>query len=282
MGKSYKKLLRDPRWQKKRLKVLERAGWKCERCGNGEEELHVHHTFYDGRKPWKYPKTSLECLCKACHNAEHDESTSKVHDAEHDESTYAFNSKEAILDTILENNPDFMSGSPSREGLSAFLDEIIEVPWTLYYENGNKKKQGVKRNGKPHGLMTHWYSGGKKRWERSYKDGVYDGIHTEWRFDGLKTKQKVYEDGKLMSAVVWKPNGDKCPVTNLKDGNGILVEYNRNGTEKSHSKYKEGRHVKTEEFSCTFCNSAGNRRDYLRYNELAEKCPNCGGDMRKR
>ena len=45
MGKSYKKLLKDPRWQKKRLKVLERAGWACEECGDTKTELHVHHTF---------------------------------------------------------------------------------------------------------------------------------------------------------------------------------------------------------------------------------------------
>ena len=49
MAKSYKKLLKDPRWQKKRLKVLERAGWACEECGDTKTELHVHHTFYDGR-----------------------------------------------------------------------------------------------------------------------------------------------------------------------------------------------------------------------------------------
>ena len=73
MGKSYKKLLRDPRWQKKRLKVFERAGWACESCGDDKEELHVHHTFYDGRKPWKYPKKSLVSLCKTCHRAEHEE-----------------------------------------------------------------------------------------------------------------------------------------------------------------------------------------------------------------
>lgn len=76
MGKSYNKLLKDPRWQKKRLKVFERAGWACERCGDTKTELNVHHLFYDGRQPWEYPKSSLECLCKTCHNAEHDEGRS--------------------------------------------------------------------------------------------------------------------------------------------------------------------------------------------------------------
>lgn len=77
MAKSYKKLLKDPRWQKKRLKVLERAGWACERCGDTRTELHVHHTFYDGSNPWEYPESSLSCLCKPCHDREHEEENQK-------------------------------------------------------------------------------------------------------------------------------------------------------------------------------------------------------------
>ena len=43
-----------------------------------------------------------------------------------------------------------------------------------------------------------------------------------------------------MSVEVWKPNGEKCPVTNLKDGNGFLVYYNEDGTEDSRTTYKDG------------------------------------------
>jgi len=42
-----------------------------------------------------------------------------------------------------------------------------------------------------------------------------------------------------MSTVVWKPNGEKCPVTNLKDGNGFLVWYNEDGTERIRETYKD-------------------------------------------
>ena len=71
MSKSYEELLKDPRWQKTRLEVLQRANWQCEYCGDEKTELHVHHTFYDGRNPWTYPNDSLKCLCKNCHNSEH-------------------------------------------------------------------------------------------------------------------------------------------------------------------------------------------------------------------
>ena len=69
----YMKTLRDPRWQKKRLRVLERAGWECEWCGNGQESLQVHHGFYPksdkGKllEPWEAPDAVLFCLCDACH-----------------------------------------------------------------------------------------------------------------------------------------------------------------------------------------------------------------------
>ena len=62
----YSEKLLDPRWQRKRLGVLERADWKCECCGDSEETLHVHHLIYSG-EPWDAPLENLECLCESCH-----------------------------------------------------------------------------------------------------------------------------------------------------------------------------------------------------------------------
>ena len=65
---TYAKLLQHPKWQKKRLEVLESAGWKCEDCGEKEKPLHVHHkTYLRGAKPWEYKNTMLICLCEDCH-----------------------------------------------------------------------------------------------------------------------------------------------------------------------------------------------------------------------
>jgi len=69
---SYSDLLKDPRWQRKRLEVFEAAKWKCQRCGAGDKQLHVHHRKYiAGRKPWEYPMDRLLCLCENCHNKAH-------------------------------------------------------------------------------------------------------------------------------------------------------------------------------------------------------------------
>ena len=65
----YSQKLRDPRWQKKRLEVMEKANWKCERCNASDKELQVHHGFYEfGREPWDYETCALWCLCKPCHD----------------------------------------------------------------------------------------------------------------------------------------------------------------------------------------------------------------------
>ena len=68
MAGDWHSLYRDPRWQKKRLEVLERAEWCCQWCGESERELQVHHGYYEGnKKPWDYEPVALFALCEDCH-----------------------------------------------------------------------------------------------------------------------------------------------------------------------------------------------------------------------
>ena len=68
---TYAEKLKDPRWQKMRLKVLERDRWACKSCGSGDITLHVHHWYYkQNADPWEYPIESLETLCADCHEIE--------------------------------------------------------------------------------------------------------------------------------------------------------------------------------------------------------------------
>lgn len=74
MQKTYFQKLKDPRWQKKRLEVLEKNDWVCERCMNGEATLHVHHRqYFKGREPWEYEAGQLAVLCEYCHEVTHEE-----------------------------------------------------------------------------------------------------------------------------------------------------------------------------------------------------------------
>lgn len=68
----FQKLL-DPRWQKKRLEVMESRGWACEICYDGDSTLHVHHKQYlKGREPWEYEQDQLALLCETCHAEQHE------------------------------------------------------------------------------------------------------------------------------------------------------------------------------------------------------------------
>lgn len=67
----YSDKLRDPRWQKKRLEILNRDGWRCLVCGSTTNTLHVHHAAYDG-EPWEVSDALLYTVCAECHGPEHD------------------------------------------------------------------------------------------------------------------------------------------------------------------------------------------------------------------
>jgi hypothetical protein len=64
----YSDKLRDPRWQKKRLEVMQRDDFTCLACGDKDSTLNVHHKQYHG-DPWEAPMSSLETLCESCHGA---------------------------------------------------------------------------------------------------------------------------------------------------------------------------------------------------------------------
>lgn len=67
--RTYAEKLKDPRWQRKRLEVFERAKFKCEDCGRSDKTLHAHHCFYVSRRnPWEY-NLGLICVCESCHTA---------------------------------------------------------------------------------------------------------------------------------------------------------------------------------------------------------------------
>jgi len=65
--------LKSPKWQKKRLQILQRDNFTCTSCGSTETELHVHHLMYDFKKePWEIDNKLLTTFCTDCHKRRHD------------------------------------------------------------------------------------------------------------------------------------------------------------------------------------------------------------------
>jgi 5-methylcytosine-specific restriction endonuclease McrA len=63
---TYSEKLRDPRWQKKRLEILNRDDFTCTICGDSKSTLHVHHKAYIG-DPWEADNEKLSTVCENCH-----------------------------------------------------------------------------------------------------------------------------------------------------------------------------------------------------------------------
>lgn len=67
---TYAEQLLDPRWQRRRLEILQRDGFRCIECGDGTRTLHVdHRVYFKGRMAWEYPEDELQTLCKDCHRS---------------------------------------------------------------------------------------------------------------------------------------------------------------------------------------------------------------------
>jgi len=72
MASKYVEMLKDPRWQKKRLEILSRSDFSCEWCDSKDKTLHVHHTiYYKNAAPWEYENCVLLSLCEDCHQEWH-------------------------------------------------------------------------------------------------------------------------------------------------------------------------------------------------------------------
>lgn len=79
---TYAEKLKDPRWQKKRLEVLQADNFTCSWCGDPVKTLHVHHFCYPkSRNPWDSEMTDLAALCSDCHYINHYKKFTKL---EHD------------------------------------------------------------------------------------------------------------------------------------------------------------------------------------------------------
>lgn len=65
---TYSEKLKDPRWQRKRLEILQRDDFMCLICQDSAQQLHVHHKQYRrGADPWDYPDSNFVTLCCECH-----------------------------------------------------------------------------------------------------------------------------------------------------------------------------------------------------------------------
>lgn len=123
---TYSDKLKSPKWQKKRLEILQLFNFCCLHCGDKENELHVHHKYYlKGNDVWDYPVDCFTVLCKDCHESE--ESALKVNSEKLIQSLRASGADSWCInflsETILDANNEYKS--------PFYLADIIQRMFTL-------------------------------------------------------------------------------------------------------------------------------------------------------
>ena len=68
-----------------------------------------------------------------------------------------------------------------------------------YWPNGQKRREGHYKTGKPDGLWTSWHKNGQKEQEKHYKNGERDGLETHWDKNGQKSSEYHFKNGKEIS-----------------------------------------------------------------------------------
>jgi antitoxin component YwqK of YwqJK toxin-antitoxin module len=112
--------------------------------------------------------------------------------------------------------------------------------WVYYDGVGEQEVEANYKDGKQHGDTRGWYENGQKAFESERKDGEQHGDARGWYENGQKAFEDEWEDGKLVTSKVWLLNGSDCPDTNVQDGTGTMVTYDKDGKESSRDEFKNG------------------------------------------
>ena len=135
--------------------------------------------------------------------------------------------------------------------------------WIFWYQNGQKeqevnwkngKKDGVAilwkpsgmldqfqswKNNKKHGEWKIWHENGRLAVTSNYNNGIKDGPWKFWYNNGQIEEISEWKEDRLLSIKCWKPDGNECPVSYVKNGKGIKVVYNNDGTEQRRLQYND-------------------------------------------
>ncbi len=116
--KTYAEKLRDPRWQKKRLKVLNRDEWECQLWTKHKGMKIVHHKYYlKGKEPWQYPMKALITLCENCNKL--------IHPERYKNKTQVTEEKEVQILTPIEKKEEELNTMKARK---KFFDKFKDDP----------------------------------------------------------------------------------------------------------------------------------------------------------
>lgn len=147
MSKTYSEKLKDPRWQKKRLEILNRDNFTCVECGSDLDTLHIHHIAYINCDPWDIDNSLLLTLCEECHKEEEDQLlTSKKHLIEQLKlSGFGSSAFSGLAKVFMDTNRGWYYNEPAWVILKMVVDDdeiwesVKEIFWNRLEEKVKKE-----------------------------------------------------------------------------------------------------------------------------------------------
>jgi antitoxin component YwqK of YwqJK toxin-antitoxin module len=112
--------------------------------------------------------------------------------------------------------------------------------WLEWYPNGSIRAKTGWHQDRYEGEFKGWYPNGRIKVIGQTSDGEVDGQWKSFYTSGLPASESISETGLAVSAKVWTPSGEPCPHTNLKNGNGILYQYQEDGSVLKIQKFANG------------------------------------------
>ena len=147
---TYYDKLKDPRWQRKRLEVLQRDDFTCLACGAKDDQLHVHHCYYvSGRDPWQYGGEALKTLCTKCHDAVHMRNESGEQDSKwqerHGKAAHVCGEFEQLNQWLLHLFSDLKSGDKTQPASHLIISAVRLLCEERFKEEDGDTKSRTER-----------------------------------------------------------------------------------------------------------------------------------------
>ena len=80
--------------------------------------------------------------------------------------------------------------------------------WGVYYENGQRQKQGTKANATDHDVYYEWYEMGALKYEYHYDGGLKVDVWKSWYENGQQWTERHWQNDALHGKVlVWDTSG---------------------------------------------------------------------------
>ena len=127
-------------------------------------------------------------------------------------------------------------------------DGVREGPWKFWHSNGQLRWEGEFKAAVENGLWKAWYRNGQQLYEGTFKVGEQDGPWTHWHEhgQGAKKREGVYKNGKEDGHWVdWYENGQMMCFVNFIVGkaDGPWTFWHENGRKMSEAIFEDGRMV---------------------------------------